>query len=225
MRVDWGRDSPVRRRHGRTCAPPAVVERTRFESGAEDRTGEDPLIRPIVSCTDPFLRIPSVEIATITQDVRDLARDLVETALHHEAAGIAAPQVGAGLRMVCYIDVPGATNLPQVHLKQFWKPTILINPVISKASEAMIEWDEGCLSMPGSYFPVSRHRLIDVSYTDLNGETQTITDAGGYKAICLQHEIDHLDGILNIDRIVGPLKKAMIMTSWRKAQRRAQRAA
>ena len=124
--------------------------------------------------------------------------------------GLAAPQVGVGLR-VAVIDL-----MPD----QKPSPITLINPEIVAASDELVTREEGCLSVPGQYAEVARPAWVKVHYRDLEGAGQEIA-ADGLLAACLQHEIDHLDGILFIDRL-SPLKRNMILRRLAKEQRQKE---
>lgn len=121
--------------------------------------------------------------------------------------GLAAPQIGVGLRL-CVIDLqPDDTPAP----------VVLINPSIVAASAEMATREEGCLSLPNQYADVTRSARVTVRFGDLAGKTREIT-TDGLLAACLQHEIDHLDGILFIDHL-SPLKRNMILRRLAKEQR------
>jgi peptide deformylase len=153
-------------------------------------------IRPILQLGDPILRqkAAAVEDPT-TSDIHDLVRDLADTLAHWRSAtgygrGIAAPQLGVVLRVI-FLQLPAAD------------PWALINPeVIERSAEKIIVWD-ACLSFLSIFMQVERHREITVRYQNLNGEFHQFA-AGDDRNLSelLQHEIDHLDGILAIDRVV-----------------------
>lgn len=178
-------------------------------------------LRQIIPCTDPRLTQPSEHVFEVNDDIRALCYDMIDTMLAADGAGLSAIQIGVPLRIFTMIDIPGATALPSSDVMWAASKLSLINPVFVDKSDDMIEKPEGCLSMPGVFFPVPRHREVTVEYTDLRGRQQTIYGAG-YRAICLQHEMDHLDGIRNIDR-VSPLKRAMLMKKFNDLVRRQRR--
>ncbi len=139
---------------------------------------------------DPILRKKSKEVTEINDKIRTLLEDMVETMYEHEGVGLAAPQVGI-LRRVVVIDVGDG-------------PIKLINPEIIHKEGEFID-AEGCLSIPGRAGTVKRPVRVKVKYLDENGEEKTIEGTGLLaKALC--HEIDHLDGILFIDKIVEELE-------------------
>lgn len=177
-------------------------------------------LRQIIPCTDPRMRTVSVAINEITDEIKTLAADMVETMLAVDGVGLAGIQVAEPVRMFVMLDVPGATALPTPESLGFARRLVLINPTITQHSEDTLALPEGCLSMPGVYFPVDRWSHVVVGYTDLAGEQQQI-EGYGYKAICLQHELDHLDGIRNIDRVT-PLKRAMLLKQFQSKVRRTR---
>ncbi len=139
--------------------------------------------------------------------VADLVPRMFAAMYEAPGIGLAAPQVGVGLRL-CVID------LQPENVKT---PLVLINPSIIAASEDFVTREEGCLSLPNQYADVTRPARVRVRFHDLAGKSQEI-DADGLFAACLQHEIDHLDGILFIDRL-SPLKRNMILRRLAKEQR------
>lgn len=178
-------------------------------------------LRQIIPCTDPRMRVVSAPVMAINEDVQALGFDMVETMLAADGVGLAAIQVGVPLRMFTMIDIPGATALPTPDVMWAAKKLILINPEIVARSDKMISKPEGCLSMPGVFFPVDRHAEVTMEYTDIHGRQQQIIGAG-YKGICLQHELDHLDGIRNIDRL-SPLRRQMAMKKFADIVRQKRR--
>ncbi len=137
----------------------------------------------IITLEDPVLRQKSKEITKITKKLRYLAKDMLETMYEAKGVGLAAPQVGVLERLVV-IDIGEG-------------PLVLINPKII-AREGENRDSEGCLSIPGRNEYVTRAEQVSVSYINMNGKKVTIT-GHGLLARALQHEIDHLDGILFID--------------------------
>lgn len=118
-------------------------------------------------------------------EVRALITEMVEAMRESKGVGLAAPQVGKSIRLFV-AEVNGATR-------------VFINPVITERSESSIVFEEGCLSLPGKYLPVERAERVTVTYDDIQGESKTMR-ADGFLAIVIQHETDHLDGILMTDR-------------------------
>jgi len=152
-------------------------------------------IRPIREVGDPVLRTPSDEVKTFDRDVAALVRDLLETVDHPGRAGLAAPQIGVGLRAFSY-NVDGVIG----HV---------VNPVVVELSEETQDGDEGCLSVPGIWAPTVRAMHAVVEGFDVHGE-QVRVEGSGLMARCLQHEVDHLDGKLFLDRLTGEARKSAL---------------
>ncbi|NTV41211.1 MAG: peptide deformylase [Candidatus Moranbacteria bacterium] len=141
---------------------------------------------------DPILREKTVKVKDpLAPEIQELILNMVETMKHAQGVGLAAPQVGQSLRL-CIIEVEGTLY-------------VLINPKITAKSKNKVILEEGCLSFPGIFLPISRASQVQVRYLDQTGKPQKIK-ADGLLSQALQHEIDHLDGVLFIDR----LKKSKI---------------
>lgn len=151
---------------------------------------------------DPRLKQVAEPISQINDPIKQIARDLFETMHHAEGIGLAATQANIQQRIIV-IDVSESRQ----------EPLCLINPVITK-QDGSIAWEEGCLSFPDIYTKVKRFTSVTVEYQDLDGKPQTIS-ADGLLSICLQHEIDHLNGITFYDRI-SPLKQALMKSKIKK---------
>ena len=151
---------------------------------------------------DPVLREMCREVETIDDDVRALVDDLLETMYAEDGIGLAAPQIGVPLRVFVY-DVRDDEL----------EPGVLVNPRIVEATGKQKEV-EGCLSIPGLDEVVERSGQVVVEGLDRDGEPVRI-EATGLLSRCLQHENDHLDGVLFIDR-VSPLKRRMLLKKWSK---------
>jgi len=149
-------------------------------------------VRAIREIGDPVLRTPADPIRAFDKDLAALVRDLEETVDNPGRAGVAANQIGVGLRVFSY-HVDGVIG----HL---------VNPVITDRSEDTQDDDEGCLSIPGLYAPTVRAMHCVAEGFDLRGEPVRI-EGSGLLARCLQHEVDHLDGKLFIDRLTGEARK------------------
>jgi peptide deformylase len=147
---------------------------------------------------DPILREKAKPVEAITNEIRTLAMDMIETMLAINGIGLAAPQVGKLLRMfvsnVEYEDEEG-----EVHTGE---PKVYINPILRKPSEELVERSEGCLSIPKLYIPILRPLTVTVEALDLEGNPFT-RDCYGYLARNIMHENDHLNGVLFIDRVKG----------------------
>lgn len=150
-------------------------------------------IREIRKDGDEILSKKCREVEVIDDKVKELAQDMLETMYKNDGIGLAACQVGILKRIVVY-DV--------AYIQEDGKREghILINPKITSRSKSMIEVEEGCLSFPDVYDSVIRHEKVTVEYTDLDGKKRKI-NAKDIEAVCLQHEIDHLDGIVFLDRV------------------------
>jgi len=148
------------------------------------------MLRPILTYPDPFLTRKAVPVLRVDDKVRELVRDMFETMHAASGVGLAAPQIGVGRRVIV-VDVSRVeTESP---------PLALVNPeVVSRGGS--VEGIEGCLSVPGVEGMVPRAECVLVRGQDVQGEPVRIR-ATGFLARALQHEIDHLDGVLFIDRI------------------------
>ncbi len=171
-------------------------------------------LRPLVILPDSRLRLPSDPVGPITEAVRTLARDMLETMYDAPGVGLAAIQIGVPTRMVT-IDVSKDETAR--------RPLVVIDPEIVWASPERRVYEEGCLSIPEYYEEVDRPDRVRVRYRDLEGETVEI-EADGLLSTCLQHEIDHLDGVLFIDHI-SRLKRERVTKRFAKAAKRGPEAA
>jgi peptide deformylase len=166
-------------------------------------------IRPLVIIPDSKLRLTSEPVKDITDEIRRLADDMLETMYDAPGVGLAAIQIGVPVRMVT-MDVSKSEDERQ--------PLVLINPEIVWASEEKRVYEEGCLSIPEYYEEVERPDRVRFRYMNLQGETIE-QDADGLMATCVQHEIDHLNGVLFIDHL-SKLKRDRVMTKFKKAAKR-----
>ncbi len=146
----------------------------------------------IKSVGDPVLRKNSSEVTEITQDLKQLAIDMLDTMYDAPGIGLAAPQVGKSVRLFVLDLTP-----EDIEEK---KPLVFFNPVVIPESEP-VEIEEGCLSIPGIYANVIRPEKITVKALDKNGTPFELTEIDGMLSRCIQHEVDHLDGILFIDKL------------------------
>ncbi len=165
-------------------------------------------IRPLVILPDSKLRLVSEPVKEITDEVRQLAEDMLETMYDAPGVGLAAIQIGVPVRMVT-MDVSKTEDERQ--------PMVLINPEIIWASEEKRVYEEGCLSIPEYYEEVERPAKVRVGYLDEHGRPHEV-EADGLLATCLQHEIDQLDGIFWIDRL-SKLKRDRLIKRFEKLQR------
>jgi len=170
-------------------------------------------IRDILIHPDPRLKKVVAPVTAITDDLRRLADDMLETMYAAPGIGLAAPQVAAMTRMLVMDCVKDEDASPE--------PMVLINPQVIWSSEEMSVYDEGCLSIPDQYAEVERPASVKVRWMDLDGkEVQAPFD--GLWATCVQHEIDHLDGKLFIDYL-KPLRRQMITRKMQKLKREMAR--
>ncbi len=163
-------------------------------------------LREVVQFPDPRLKNVSEPITEVTDEIRELARDMIDVMYDEPGIGLAAPQVGASVRMFV-IDTEWTDEAVER------SPTVVLNPEISDR-EGAITWEEGCLSVPDYTASVERDATITLRGTDLDGNPIE-ERAEGLRAVCIQHECDHLDGVLFIDRI-SRLKRSLYVKKRKK---------
>jgi peptide deformylase len=163
-------------------------------------------IKPLIILPDPVLRQLSKPIERVDSDLQRLADDMLETMYDAPGIGLAAIQIGVPRRMLV-IDISREGEEKQ--------PQVFINPEILTSSDERSVYEEGCLSIPDYYAEVERPATVSVKYLDRNGKEQTV-EADGLLATCLQHEIDHLNGVLFIDYI-SRLRREMVIKKFTKA--------
>lgn len=166
---------------------------------------------PIITAPDKRLEIVSTPVEAVTDEVRAQLDDMLETMYAAPGIGLAAIQVGIPKRMLV-IDVAREGEEKQ--------PLFVVNPEFTWVSDEDKVYEEGCLSLPEQYAEVARPAEVKVRYLDRNGERQEL-HADGLLAVCLQHEMDHLDGILFVDHI-SALKRNMILRKLLKQKRLAE---
>jgi len=166
-------------------------------------------IRSILKIPDPLLKRVSKPVTTVDDAIRALAGDMLETMYDAPGIGLAAIQIGVPLRLVV-VDL--------AREGQEKKPMILVNPEIVWRSESTSVYEEGCLSIPEFYEEVERPDQIRLRYCDGQGMAHEI-EADGLLATCLQHEVDHLNGVLFIDHI-SKLKRDRVVKKFVKAAKR-----
>ena len=162
--------------------------------------------RPILYHPDPRLKKHCAPVDDLTDDLRTLADDMLATMYDAPGVGLAAPQVGVLTRLVVLDCVKEEGEKP--------RPLIMFNPRIVAASDELNTYEEGCLSIPEQYADVERPAVVRVKYMDESGKTQERLFEG-LEATCIQHEIDHLDGILFVDHLSN-LKRNMLMKKLKK---------
>ena len=166
-------------------------------------------IRPIINLPDPVLRKLSEPVARVTAEIKALAADMLETMYEAPGIGLAAIQIGVAKRVVV-IDL--AKPEEEKH------PTVFLNPEIIWESDEIRVHEEGCLSIPEYYEQVERPDRIKLRYMGLDGAMHEM-EADGLLATCIQHEIDHLDGILFIDYL-SKLKRDRVNKKFQKLAKR-----
>ncbi len=169
---------------------------------------------PILIHPDPRLKKPADPVEEITGELRRLADDMLETMYDAPGIGLAAPQVGVGQRLLVMDCVKEEGAKP--------RPMVLVNPEVTWVSEERNVYEEGCLSIPEQYADVERPAEVEVAWMDLDGTRQS-ERFDGLWATCVQHEIDHLNGILFIDYL-KPLKRQIITRKMQKLKRERARA-
>jgi peptide deformylase len=166
---------------------------------------------PILTAPHPVLKQKAQPVAAVDADVRQLMDDMLETMYDAPGIGLAAPQIGVSKRIIV-VDV-APKDAPR-------QPLRMANPELIWVSDDDSSYEEGCLSVPEHYADVVRPATIRVRYLDENNEMQERA-ADGLLATCIQHEIDHLDGILFIDHL-SALKRNMILRKLLKSKKHAQ---
>lgn len=154
-------------------------------------------LKEIVTFPDPFLRLKAKPVKKFDKELQTLIDDMFETMRAEPGVGLAAPQIGESMRLVVieYAEEPEDEDAPEPKPKRY----VLVNPEITQKSEEMVEGMEGCLSIPGLIGTVDRHEKVTVKALTRHGKPQKVK-AEGWMARIIQHELDHLDGVLYIDR-------------------------
>ena len=167
-------------------------------------------IREIIILPDKQLRLVSKPIEAVTPQIRKLADDMFETMYDAPGIGLAAIQVAEPVRLIT-MDLSKKEGADR-------EPRVFINPEILSASEELSVYEEGCLSIPEYYEEVERPAQVRIRYLDLDGKTHE-EEASGLFATCIQHEIDHLNGVLFVDYL-SKLKRDRVMKKFTKAAKR-----
>ncbi len=166
------------------------------------------MVLEIKTYPDPVLKAQAEPIDAITEDVRALASNMAETMYENNGIGLAAPQVGQSCRLIT-VDISGPENRNDLR--------VVLNPCIA-VREGQTELEEGCLSLPGFKTRVPRAEKVTLTGQDLEGQDIEI-EAEGLLAVCLQHELDHLEGMVLLDH-ASRLKRAMYQKKIKKCQPR-----
>jgi peptide deformylase len=152
----------------------------------------EPVLLPVRIIGDAILRARAKEIGSVTPPIKELAQDMVHTMYLRDGVGLAAPQIGQSIRMVVVDPYWGREDAEKA-------PLVMIDPVITSSSGETVN-EEGCISIPGIYADVTRPSKISVQFTALDGSSHSL-DLDGFAAVVVQHEMDHLEGVLFTDRI------------------------
>jgi len=168
-------------------------------------------IKKILTEPDPFLRQKSSEVEQVTDETRKLMDDMLDTMYDAPGIGLAAIQIGVPKRVI-------VIDLSRDEKKN---PLYFVNPKIIKKSDTDSTYEEGCLSVPGQFAEVDRPDKCRVSFLDYNGKKQELK-AEGLLATCIQHEMDHLEGVLFIDYL-SKLKKNLIVKKLSKQKKALER--
>ena len=168
-------------------------------------------IRKILTEPDPFLRQKSTDVEKVDNNIRKLMDDMLETMYDAPGIGLAAIQIGVPKRVIV-IDL---------FRDEKKNPLYFVNPKIIKKSDTDSTYEEGCLSVPGQFAEVDRPDKCHISFLDYNGKKQELK-AEGLLATCIQHEMDHLEGILFIDYL-SKLKKNLIVRKLSKQKKALER--
>jgi len=168
-------------------------------------------IRKILTEPDPFLRQKSQDVEGVDDEIRRLMQDMLDTMYAAPGIGLAAIQVGVPKRII-------VIDLSKEEEK---KPLYFVNPRVILKSNSNATYEEGCLSVPGQFAEIARPDRCHVTYLDYNGKQQELK-AEGLLATCIQHEIDHLEGILFIDYL-SKLKKSFIVKKLSKQKKSLER--
>jgi peptide deformylase len=169
-------------------------------------------ILPLVLSPDPRLKKKSAPVIEVDNATRRFMDDMLETMYHSNGLGLAAVQVGVHKRIIV-IDVEQRENEDNAR----GVPLFIVNPEIITSSEDESTYNEGCLSFPNAYSDVVRPATVKVRFLDYHGKPQEI-EAEGLLATCIQHEIDHVNGITFVDHL-SPVKRDMILRKMRKLQK------
>ncbi|MCG8693419.1 MAG: peptide deformylase [Minwuiales bacterium] len=165
-------------------------------------------VLPIITAPDPLLKLKSEPVEQVDDALRKLMDDMLETMYLAPGIGLSAIQVAVPKRIVV-VDV-ARDDEPA-------NPLYLVNPELVRVSDELAVYEEGCLSLPDHYADVERPAEIEVEFLDYHGKKQSMK-AEGLLATCIQHEMDHLEGVLFVDHI-STLKRNMILRKLKKAKR------
>ncbi len=181
------------------------------------------MIHPVVTFGYEVLRQKATPVAAVSDAIRLLVQDMLESMYASKGVGLAAEQIGRTER-ICVIDVPRDAEKEDCRVANaaIPMPLVLINPEIL-ASEGKQRNEEGCLSFPEISAPITRANQVTVTFLDLSGTRQTVT-ARGLLSRAIQHETDHLDGVLLVDKM-SPMQKLSVSGQLKRLQKQAQEGA
>jgi len=170
----------------------------------------------------PVLKKVAIEIDSFDDDLQKIVKDMFYTMYRAPGIGLAAPQVGLSIRLFCLdtdFERERVTTADGVETFKYsnFNSEVFINPIITER-EGEVVCQEGCLSFPGVFEDIKRSEKISVEYQNLKGEKK-VTKADGMRAICIQHELDHLDGIVFLEKL-SPLKRALILKKFQKKKKK-----
>jgi peptide deformylase len=181
-------------------------------------------LMPIIEVTDPLLRAESAPVERVDDDLQRLIRNMFETMYDAPGIGLAAVQVAVPRRLlVIDLQDPEPVAEGEEPGPPVKRPHVFINPEIVERSQARKTYDEGCLSIPDQYAEIERPDLVRARWIDQEGRQQE-GEFGGLMSVCLQHEVDHLNGVLFIDYL-SRLKRDMIVKKVVKARKDREAAA
>lgn len=170
-------------------------------------------LKPILIHPDPRLKKVCDPVSEFDKELAQVADDMLETMYDAPGIGLAAPQIGLLKRLLVMDCAKEAEGTPE--------PMVLVNPAVTWESDDKNVYEEGCLSIPGQYAEVERPKMVRVSWQDVEGKSHE-QEFDALWATCVQHEIDHLDGVLFIDYL-KPLKRQMITRKMQKLKREKAR--
>ena len=169
-------------------------------------------VKKIIAIPDPILRQISEPVKSVDKEIKKLSEDMLETMYEAPGIGLAAVQVGV-LKRVIVIDLSKKDEKKN--------PLFIINPELTFKSDDLVSYEEGCLSIPSQFAEVKRPKKCNIKYLDIKGNEKEIK-AEGLLSTCIQHEIDHLNGILFIDHL-SKLKKDLILKKTKKQKKEIDR--
>ncbi len=169
-------------------------------------------LKKIITIPDPILRKKSLPVKGVNKEIKELLKDMLETMYEAPGIGLAAIQIGIPKRLVV-MDLSKDPNKKE--------PMFFVNPEIVEKSETMVTYEEGCLSIPNQFAKIARPNSCKVKFLDFDGIEKELK-ADGLFSTCIQHEVDHLNGVLFIDHL-SKLKKDIIIKKVSKQKKNQER--